>query len=432
MGRNQRVSEEIEEAVRVGLYEQHIPQTTLAKNLGIHRTTIPNIMVRHPEWPPLDLDRREINRSPDQADKDRERARAKEDIAELRRLTSLRNFQQDLRESLLTAAYAIEPPELHPEALSTPPFDEETAVLHLSDVHIGQNTSSRINAGWEYNVGVAISQFRQLTHSLKRIWEIQRLSTPWRNLVIIDTGDDVEGSDMRASQHRIVDPLVTKQVVLYGKLLATLVLQSLTLFHKVRVERVPGNHGRTSQKAGNAGLSELDPGDSYDWLAGEYAAALLRDAIAKNRVEFVNHETFYGKTEIMGHTILFEHGAALRGGGFGGLPYYSIDKVFPAYRDLEGEFSLLLIGHYHRPYILPAGYGSWLVGDGSFTPTTPYVVASKHRATRPAQSLLSIHPKRGLTMSRWLYLDTVRKASRLDKNTWGKMIEKDFSDATDL
>jgi len=352
------------------------------------------------------IERQGGNPPKDPVDQARERARRQQEIAELKRLLQRAAVIRDLKETIRQAALAAEPPPLLARPMDAD-LEEEFPVLVIGDVHVGQSTPARLTAGYEYNVEVTERQFEMLAQEVLRIWEQQRRVVRWRELLILDLGDDVENDDLHTTQHRLVDPIVIKQVQTYGRLLAGLILTLLQVFEHIRVERVPGNHGRTSKKAGYAGLAELDPVDSYDWLAGEFAAAFLRNV--EDRVRIVNHESFYAVTEVMGHKIIFEHGSSLRGGSsWGGIPYYGIDRAAAAYRDLEGDFLALVLGHYHRPYILPSGYGGWVIGNGAFPPTTPFVVASKHRVVRPSQTLFSVHPKRGLTALWRLYLDTPR------------------------
>lgn len=348
---------------------------------------------------------------PQQVQAQRERARLRADIAELKRLTERRAWMEEVRDAIREAGLTLEPPELRPEALQQGPFDPEVAVLLLSDLHVGQHTDARINAGWVQTIEVTENQMRRLGDTVLRIWDIQRRSIPWRELVILMMGDGVEGSNMRPSQHRIVDPLVAQQSAALGRMIGELVQRCLTVFEKVTVESVPGNHSRVSEKPGNAGLDVLGPENSWDWVSVAFAEEILRPAISEGRVTVRNHGAFYAVTEVAGKRIIFEHGSTLRGGGsFGGIPYYAIDRAAAAYRDLEGPYDILALGHYHRPYVLPVGYGSLAIGNGALPPTTPFVASAKHSHVRPSQTLLSIHPKKGVTMIRHLYLDTVREA----------------------
>lgn len=353
-----------------------------------------------------------VRRDPSDAiARERERARAKAQEREMRRLVERRAVIEEWRDAIREAALTVDPPPTW-DVGGFGPGDEETAVLILSDVHYGQSTPARINAGWTHTPKVVERQFEALARAVLKIWDLRRQSMPWRNLVILRLGDMVDGDGMRASQARQVEPIVVKQTAEVARLEAAFIQACLQAFDTVRVESVPGNHARTSPKPGVAGLAELDPADSYDWLSAEFLRATLAPAIEAGRVEIKNHESYWAVTDVMGHRVILEHGSSLRGGGsWGGLPYYSIDRAAAAYRELEGPFTVLAFGHYHRPYVLPAGFGGLVVGNGSFAPTTPFVAGSKHRATRPSQTLLSIHPRKGVTMITHLYLDTQREAA---------------------
>ena len=366
----------------------------IAAALGLAREQVRSAFRRRK--PPQDVTEPEPASADERIERERERARRKQEIEELRRLLDRATVIRDLREALREAALAAEPPRLAWAPPDRPPEEEsESPVLIISDVHVGQHTPARLTAGYSYSVAITERQFAHLAVEVTRIMQTYGRQAGWRRLTILDLGDNVENDSMHTTQHRLVDPLVVQQVQIYGRLLAGLVLNLLQVFPEIRVERVPGNHGRTSPKAGYAGLAELDPVDSYDWLAGEFAAAYLRDV---ERATILNHESIYAVTEVGGHRIVFEHGSSLRGGhSWGGIPYYGIDRAAAAYRELVGDFLVLALGHYHRPYMLPTGYGGWVIGNGSWAPTTPFVVATKHRVTRPSQTLFSVHPTRGVT-----------------------------------
>lgn len=326
---------------------------------------------------------------------------------EMRRLTSRRVFIEEIRDALKTALPTLDPPRPF-ELPSTAFRHQETAILLISDVHVGQHTPGRINGGWHQDLTVTQFQFQKLFDAVAKLWHVHH----WGQLVILDLGDDVEGSNMRVSQSRIVDPLVAQQALAYGQLLAEFVQSCATLFQTIRIERIPGNHGRVSAKAGNAGLDELDPINSWDWIAGEATRLMLRPLIEANRLTLINHEGFYGVTHVYDFPLIFEHGSSLRGGsGWAGIPYYGADRMAAAYRDLEGDYRVLAIGHFHRHFVLPTGYQGTLIANGAFPPTTPFVVSSKHQAARPCQILFALHPEQGVTMIRALFLDTPRTPS---------------------
>jgi hypothetical protein len=332
-------------------------------------------------------------------------AQLRSEQAILRKLTERRVFIEEVRGVIRDAAKTLQPIEPPAWIPHPPPPEEEVGALVLADGHLGMSTPGRINAGWSQTVAVTEQQMRRLTQEVLRYWERHR----WRELVMLDLGDDVEGSNMRPSQHRIVDPLAAQQSAQFGRLLAECIANLLSTIKHMRLERVPGNHGRPTEKAGNAGLDVLGPENSWDWVAGEFVREIHSEAIAQGRLEVHNHQTWYGITEILGHRVIFEHGSSLRGGGGnGGLPFAQISRMALNYLDLEGMYTLLALGHWHRPYRIPNGYAGAVIGTGAFPPTTPFVVSSKHQATRPSQTLLSINRKQGISAEYLIYLDTER------------------------
>ena len=255
-------------------------------------------------------------------------------------------------------------------------------------MHLGQSTESRINGGWQQDSTVARLQFASLR---KQLLDAQPTLNA-HELVILDLGDDVDNDNMRVSQHRMVDQLVVQQTAEYGRLLAELVQDALSVYPTVRVERVPGNHGRTTQKSSYGGLAELDPIDSFDWLAGEFAREILRGDIAKGLVSLVNHDKWYGITEVQGHRVLFEHGASVKAPYSYLSPLAAVERTAHAYRELFGEFKLYCLGHFHKSYVIPFGYNGLICGNGSFPPPSPFVVTNLHQATEPVQLLLTVTP----------------------------------------
>ena len=263
---------------------------------------------------------------------------------------------------------------------------DRSAVLLLSDIHLGQYTTSRLNAGWEQSSIVCRMQFKSLVDQLLAVQSTLQAS----ELVILDLGDNVEGDNLRPSQHRMVDQLVVQQTAEYGRLLADLIVSALTVFPRVRVERVPGNHGRTTQKASYGGLAELDPIDSFDWLGGEFAREILRPDIARGTVVFNNHSTYFADTYIRGKRVIFEHGSSVKAPGQFMSPMMAVEKTAHAYRELLGPFDLFCLGHYHRAYQIPFGYDGLIIGNGSFPPTSPFVVTALHQASIPVQLLFTM------------------------------------------
>lgn len=345
----------------------------------------------------------------DQVEAQRESARRKADIAELKELTSKRAVITEWTEAIKTSALSMPTPALF-QILPDTKGEEETALLLISDVHVGQDTPARLTAGFDIDTSVTHIQFKLLAQKIIIFWNIHNIGNrPWKKLVILDLGDDVEGSSMRASQARIANPLVTDQTRLYGQWLAEFITTLLQVFERIEVHRVPGNHGRVSHKAGIAGLDELDPANSFDLLAGKFTEAIVQPSITAGRVQITNYDGYVGQIKVAGQKVLFEHGSSLRGGASLGIPAYGIYRAAANFMRLYGEFDLLCMGHWHQAMLLPAGYRAKIVMNGAFPPTTPFVAGDLHNLSRPTQMLLSLHRHIGLTGIYPIYLDIPRK-----------------------
>jgi hypothetical protein len=334
----------------------------------------------------------------------RERRAANSELLELKRLATKRAVLEELKEALTSSDVAT----WNVPALLRPSQErrlDRVGLLLLSDIHLGQQTPARLTSGYEYSPAITARQFDSLFQQVLQ----EALANRWARLIILDLGDTVDGDDMRASQHRLVGPVVVEQVTMYARLLSPFVTSLLPSIPMIHIERVPGNHARTSQRPGLAGLAEIDPMDSYDWLGGESARESLREAIEKKRVSIVNHDTFYSTLEVFGYRVLFEHGSSLHGaGGSIGVPLAGLHRSLLGYRELEGEIDLYCLGHFHQPYAFNAFYNITVVGNGAFPATSPFVMTMRKSAMRPSQARISLEKRRGVTVVQQLWLDTPR------------------------
>jgi hypothetical protein len=179
--------------------------------------------------------------------------------------------------------------------------------------------------------------------------------------------------------------------------------QALTIFPEVEVEMVGGNHDRTGRNKGNAGLGELDYADTVSWLIAEMAVRKFED---EPRIKIRNWQTFFGYKLIAGQRVVFEHGSSIKwaANSYGGVPWYAVSMLPRKYGDMLGPNDLTIIGHGHRPALLPAGRG-WQLINGALPATTNYEQSSFKSVHRPLQFLVSMHEEYGLTGLTPIYLD---------------------------
>jgi len=124
--------------------------------------------------------------------------------------------------------------------------NEEIAVLHLSDLHIGKLTSS-------YDTAVAEERLMLLAKKVKNIVEVRRSSSKIDELRIYLGGDMIEGEDIFATQAHLIDQSLFDQAVKNGPaIIAKCILALLEAFPKIHICTVPGNHGRNGPKGGRS------------------------------------------------------------------------------------------------------------------------------------------------------------------------------------
>ena len=339
--------------------------------------------------------------------KDRADAQRREQLAELRRLTTLENHRRDALGVIRDMVALVEPPKLErPKPPKRAP--RHTWAPILSDWQLGQYTKRGSTGGmFEQTSAVTKAQVRKFWEVLTHLHEIDRHGKDVDELVIFSLGDLVENDQMRESQAAHVDALVTRQAVDVFDLLSWLLYQATALFPKVRLLHVGGNHDRTTPKGGVAGLGDLGYTDTYSWLLGEMLRRMHERTIDSGRLVIQNEESFFGTAIVAGQRCVYEHGASFRAstGSYGGISYYSIANAAAGYQRMLDGADFVLMGHHHVPMVLPMGNG-WQVVNGALPPSSDYAQAKFKSVRRPTQILLDLHEEYGLVGWRPVYLDT--------------------------
>lgn len=342
--------------------------------------------------------------------RERENTQRKFELAELRRLTNLANQIQAIKDCIATYAPAIEvPPYQPPKPKLDRAAPEHVWMLLLSDWQLGQRTTlGSSGLLFEQTSEVCKQQVRAVWEKLEALHTISQHSVRVDTLAIMALGDLIDNDQMRPSQATGVDALVTVQFLGALDLFIWIVRQALRRFRQVIIEGVGGNHGRTSPKAGNAGLGELGYIDNYEWLLIATLERIFEKEIASGRLVIRNHDSFFGTTKIANLRIVFEHGASFRAGtgSYGGVAYYAIQNAAKGYAEMLGGADLVLMGHFHRPLILPMANGwGWQILNGALPPSSEFAQSNFKAFGRPSQTLLELHPDHGLIGWKLLYCE---------------------------
>jgi predicted phosphodiesterase len=337
--------------------------------------------------------------------RERESALRRQEIAEWKRLLSAKQRRDDYLRVIADHAPLLGVPKLA-KASPIHVADPHTWVLVLSDIHVGQRTRVEATGGiYEQSTEITWMQFKILWDKLVELYSYNPDIT---ELVILKLGDVVEGDGMRVSQAHGIDSLVTQQTIDATDMLSWLYQQAMTLW-PVKVYSVGGNHDRTSQKAGNAGLGENGYIDTFSWLQDAFLERLFTKSIVDGRISLTNHDSFYGAAKIAGQRFVYEHGASFRtgSGSYGGVSWYPISAAARSYMEMVDGADIVAFGHYHNSAVLPikGGWG-WQVLNGAFPPSTEWVQSSFKKVGRPSQTLLKMHPRTGLVSWQPIYLET--------------------------
>lgn len=342
-------------------------------------------------------------------------AKAKDDaarraqITELKGLLKAENHRQSALRLIRDMSAQVEPVRFNPICKLSSRAPLHTSALVISDWQMGQ--WSKLGAsGGIYTQTTAITK-----RQVKMLWErfmlrhrIEAKAKRFHEFVLWNLGDMIEGDQMRVSQAAEVDTPVTQQTLDCLDLEAWLIREALSVFPRVRVLRVGGNHDRTSQKPGNAGLGELGYTDTFSWLIGEFLRRMFERDINKSRLTLVNHESFFGTAVVAGLRCVYEHGASFKTstGSYGGVPFYPIANAARGYKEMLDGADVILMGHHHRAMVLPMNGGwGWQILNGALPPSSSWIQSGFKSYGRPSQTMLDFHEDVGLTSWAPIYLE---------------------------
>lgn len=265
-----------------------------------------------------------------------------------------------------------------------------TAVLHLTDWHIGERNSSDELEGWGgYDWGIAQDRvLNQLIPAFIAWVNTQRSGYNIRDLVIVETGDFVSGDIHEELKVTNEFPLPI-QTAKAGQLLGTVHNELAPHFDNVYVKQIGGdNHSRLVRKPQAAGKAQ----NSMGYLVYEIANEVARK---NTNVHTERAEGMKMTFKIGNFTFLGEHGDTVK--SWMGVPFYGIERerAREATRRMhDGRgFHYLILGHWHSPIFAGQADAAGMVVGGCLGGTTAYD-HSCGRISPPSQSAFLVG-KRG-------------------------------------
>ena len=209
----------------------------------------------------------------------------------------------------------------------------ETAVLVVTDVHYGKKTSS-------FNRQVCKARIARVADKVYSITDLLTGKYKFDELVIMLLGDVNDGTDIYPTQaHHQELSNVEEQAWEFAEFFASVVRGFAKVYPSVRIETVPGNHGRAGKAAHECA--------SWDTVAYRYLGNHLRsDGIPVIMGRGDNR--FVRKVSVRRHNFLLFHGHQVRG-SFAGIPSYGLSTRVSRWATTEAyaPFDIALCGHFH-------------------------------------------------------------------------------------
>jgi len=261
--------------------------------------------------------------------------------------------------------------------------EKETAVLVISDIHIGKKTSS-------YNTEVAETRHSNLIHNTLKVVDIIRKSYTIEDLHIFDLGDHIDNDNIYKTH-----PHHTDQQARYGReqcikaveLFEPFLLMGTKYFDHIYVHGVRGNHGRVT--------NFTHEGNNWDLVFYDEMKLAMR---GNERVTFNISEEFYEIVEIMGWKNLLYHGAGIK--MYQNIPWYgAVQRVMRWEQSLKDTFNNVFMGHFHITGDMP-WRSTNIFFNGTMGDNDDFCLEYLGMDGCQTYWLFGIHPEQGIT---WRY-----------------------------
>lgn len=314
-----------------------------------------------------------------------------------------------LRKEVAGQISALSPVPI-PSTRPDKPGSEQTAVLLFSDAHFGLHVpEGQLGLFGTYSTEMARKRTIYTFRTFCRLAHQQ--SFPVRHAKVYLLGDNVEHSHMRPAQAKQTDSHVVKQTLNAANVLGHCLQFTAEHFETVEVEAVPGNHGRSTQKAG-----ENLPDETYDHLIYHLIYHMLSN---QPNVTVNIHEAWYFVDSIFGYKFLGLHGEDAI--SWAGIPWYGIKRLVQDYtvmltkksieslRELKPEEELqvsaflehlktpdyVCIGHFHDPFTWDL-LGVEVLANGALSGVSLFSAKRLHKLNPPRQRMFFVHKEHGV------------------------------------
>ena len=325
-------------------------------------------------------------------------------------------YEQLLAESVLsdrlvelareTAPLSYEPaPALHtirPSGQHT----AQSAVLLLSDTHIGKIVRPEQTLGWgHYDFPKFMSRLRHLEARVSSIL-MDHTQCSINKLVVAMLGDMVDGSLSHGAEAGQAST-VFAQVYAGAHVLAQFLRNLSAYVPQIEVQCVVGNHGRwgTQKK-----MPTKNRYSNLDMFLYALVQSLVKDVPS---IKFDLDEQPFRTFKVENTLVWIGHGDHLRGGDKAlGIPVHAIGRQLSSTAQMHAKHQqqvpqIYCVGDKHKRIELPHANGDFIV-NGAFPGYDEYAHASNFTDAGADQKLFLVHPVYGRSATYNIYLEQAK------------------------
>ena len=382
--------------------------------VSIHRTTVQRWYDREVSSD-AEVDQEEVLESiEDRTKADKQVATYKAEAAHYKKLYNKlvsKEAKQDLFLDAI-AAYApsfkevdVKPPRPTRSQSDVP----QVMVAVLTDTHVGEQVYSpqvmNIN---QYNYELFNRRLSGWTQQVLSLADYRRNICQIDELVVPMLGDMISG-DIHDELARTNMDNCMMQMLTTAHLISQALMTLAPQFKTIKVPCVVGNHGRMTRKP-----PMKDKYMDWDYLAYQWMAAFCKN---QSNITFEIPKSFAHTITVANRNILLFHGDAISGGGSSA----AISKMISNMRGvlqfkqalentimehdgvLPGQFSDVLMGHFHRVDVYDIGTGAAYI-CGTMKGGDEFALQRIQAMTAPKQVVTYWHPTYGNVGMEVLYI----------------------------
>ena len=264
----------------------------------------------------------------------------------------------DLIEELRTGLYNL--PKKDIKVSTSKPKDGDTLIVHFTDWHIGRIVKNE-DGNEIYDIEIFKERVDQLLSEILTLLDLYiTKGTPIKDVVILSTGDILDGMGIFASQESVSETSPPFQVMLAVEVIQNFILSLTKRNLSVSFYGVRGNHGEIRERGGKA----KDPNANWDLML-YLILKFWSDTIIKDGNITINYsELDYLNLTVQGWKYHIRHIAPQQSDTSAGKA-----KFLGWAR--KHNCNVLIYGHYHH-YGIGDRSGVTVIRGGSLTGSDEY------------------------------------------------------------